>query len=56
MKNKFLCEYIVQEICKGFNIMYSAYELYATHTEDLATRFKTTFSRENVQVHFVGVW
>ena len=35
---------------------YSAYDLYATHTEDLATRFKTTFSRENVKVHFVGVW
>ncbi|KIM36837.1 hypothetical protein M413DRAFT_285325 [Hebeloma cylindrosporum] len=33
-----------------------AYALYATHTEDLATRFKTTFSRENVTVHFVGVW
>ncbi|KDR79626.1 hypothetical protein GALMADRAFT_63481 [Galerina marginata CBS 339.88] len=37
-----------------------AYEVYATHTENfatnLATNFKSTFSRANVQVHFVGVW
>ncbi|KAF8960786.1 hypothetical protein BDZ97DRAFT_1831829 [Flammula alnicola] len=40
-----------------------AYELYATRTSDpatppndLATRFKVTFSREKVHVHFVGVW
>ena len=36
--------------------IYSAYALYATHTEKLATRFKSTFSRENVKVHFIGVW
>ncbi|EDR08351.1 uncharacterized protein LACBIDRAFT_294115 [Laccaria bicolor S238N-H82] len=45
-----------------------AYELYANHTPltaatatvpppiNLPQRFKTTFSRDNVHVHFVGVW
>ena len=53
----------------GCNIVYSAYELYVTQNELYVTqneryvtqkkraeRFKNTFSRDNVQVHFVGVW
>lgn len=52
--------------------IYSAYELYAksdeSHTQKLSEKklrkspqylhlkFKTTFCRENVHVHFVGVW
>lgn len=45
-----------------------AYELYANHTPrtaatetvtpptNLTQRFKTTFSRDNVRVHFLGAW
>jgi hypothetical protein len=43
--------------------IYSAYELYADlkggptdKTVDMAERFKKTFSRPDVKVHFLGAW
>lgn len=45
--------------CDYHSFSRSAFELYKSKSkgnEEIAARFKETFSMPNVRVHFVGVW